>query len=69
MKTTVEPTADEQVAAHAKRLALELECMLLGCTCAAGVSWWASANEALAAYQECVDRLYPQEHVSPLGKE
>ena len=69
MKTNVEPTADEQVAAHAKRLALELECLLLGCTCTAGVRWWRSAHEALENYRADLDRLYPQDHVSPLGKE
>ncbi len=53
-----------EVAAHAKRLALELECVLLNPT-----EFWGSAHEALSAYQAAVDRLYPQEHVSPLGKD
>lgn len=63
-------SADAQIAAHAKRLALELECLLLDTNDTAAVSkWWNSANEALAQYQADVDRLYPQDHVSPLGKD
>ena len=59
-----------QVAAHAKRLALELECLLLSCEETAAVSkWWASAHAALGEYQDAIDRLYPQDHVSPLGKD
>lgn len=61
--------ADRQVAAHAKRLALELECLLLSCDTATATNWWTSAHEALANYQADIDRLYPQPHVSPLGKE
>lgn len=62
-------TADEVIASHAKRLALELECLLLDTRDTAAVSrWWASAHEALEQYQADVDRLYPQEHISPLGK-
>lgn len=61
---------DAQLAAHAKRLALELECLLLSCEESAVVSkWWASAHQALGEYQDEVDRLYPQDHVSPLGKD
>ena len=62
--------ADTQIAAHAKRLALELECLLLSCEETAVVSkWWASAHQALCEYQDDIDRLYPQDHVSPLGKD
>lgn len=61
---------DAQIAAHAKRLAMELECLLLSCEETAVVSkWWASAHQALGEYQDDIDRLYPQDHVSPLGKE
>lgn len=52
--------ADEVIAAHAKRLALELECLLLSCGDTAAVSrWWDSAHEALALYRADLDRLYP----------
>jgi hypothetical protein len=48
------------VASHAKRLALELECLLLSCNDSAAVSkWWDSAHEALDAYRADIDRLYP----------
>ena len=61
---------EEIIAAHAKRLALELECLLLSCEETAVVSkWWASAHMALGEYQDDIDRLYPQPHVSPLGKD
>ena len=70
MRAPVEQSADAQIAAHAKRLALELECLLLDTKDTAAVSkWWDSANEALAQYQADIDRLYPQDHVSPLGKD
>ena len=66
----VELEKEAQIAAHAKRLALELECLLLSCEETAVVSkWWASAHQALGEYQDDVDRLYPQDHVSPLGKD
>ena len=62
--------ADREVAAHAKKLALELECLLLSCEETAVVSkWWASAHMALKEYQDDIDRLYPQDHVSPIGKD
>ncbi len=60
---------EEQIAAHAKRLALELECLLLDANHPAVSRWWNSAHEALDQYRADVDRLYPQEHVSPLGKD
>ena len=62
--------ADREIAAHAKKLALALECLLLSCEETAVVSkWWASAHMALGEYQDDIDRLYPQDHVSPLGKD
>ena len=61
---------DREIAAHAKKLALALECLLLSCEETAVVSkWWASAHMALGEYQDDIDRLYPQDHVSPLGKD
>ena len=61
---------EAQIATHAKRLALELECLLLSCEETAVVSkWWASAHQALGEYQDDIERLYPQEHISPLGKD
>jgi hypothetical protein len=52
--------AEAVVAAHAKRLALELECLLLDCKDTAAVSkWWDSAHEALDQYRADLDRLYP----------
>ncbi len=60
---------EEQISAHAKRLALELECLLLDANHPAVSRWWNSAHEALEQYRADVDRLYPQEHVSPLGKD
>ena len=62
--------AEMEIAAHAKKLALALECLLLSCEETSVVSkWWASAHMALGEYQDDVDRLYPQDHVSPLGKD
>lgn len=61
---------EEVIASHAKRLALELECLLLSCEETAVVSkWWASAHISLGEYQDDVERLYPQPHVSLLGKD
>lgn len=61
---------DHQIAAHAKRLALELECLLLSIKDTAAQGWWwETAHEALEQYQADIDRLYPQDHVSPLGKD
>lgn len=57
---------DREIASHAKRLALELECLLLDCKDSV---WWKSGHEALDNYQKAVDTLYPQDHVSPLGKD
>jgi hypothetical protein len=42
----------ESYAAQAKRLAMELECLMLSCKDDAAVStWWDSANEALEAFR------------------
>ena len=61
---------DRQVAGHAKRLALELECLLLSTRdSAAQARWWESAHEALQLYQDDIDALYPQDYVSPMGKD
>lgn len=43
----------ESYAAQAKRLAMELECLMLSCKDNAAVStWWDSANEALEAFRD-----------------
>lgn len=47
-----------------KRLALDLECVLLNRD-----KWWDQAHESLQAYRDLMDAWYPQEHVSPLGKD
>lgn len=61
---------ESQIASHAKRLALELESLLLATHDTEAVStWWQSAYQAMHNYQDDVDRLYPQDHVSPLGKD
>lgn len=58
----------EAMESHAKRLALSLECLLLECKDIQAVSkWWDLSHVALTEYQAAIDRLYPQEHVSPLG--
>lgn len=53
---------DAVFAAHAKRLALELECLLLDTKDTAALSrWWDSANEALYAYRAETDAAMQQE--------
>lgn len=53
---------EAELAGHAKRLALELECLLTSTRDTAIQSrWWDSAHEALAQYQEAVDRLYSRD--------
>jgi len=47
-----------ELAGHAKRLAMELECVLLAMRDPQMFRWWNSAMEALGQYQEAVDRLY-----------
>lgn len=70
MELNEECFKDHQIAAHAKRLALELECLLTSTKDTAAQSrWWASAHEALDQYQAALDELYPQPYVSPLGKD
>lgn len=65
-----QPSPDEVIASHAKRLALELEGMLLECEDTSATSkWWGSAYQAIHNFHDDVDRLYPQDHVSPLGKD
>ena len=65
-----QPSADEVIASHAKRLALELEGVLLECEDTSATSkWWGSAYQAIHNFHDDVDRLYPQNHVSPLGKD
>ena len=65
-----QPSADEIIASHAKRLALELEGVLLECEDTSATSkWWGSAYQAIHNFHDDVDRLYPQDHVSPLGKD
>ena len=54
----------DELEAIAKRLALDLECMILD-----PVSWRNSSFQSLQDYQDMMDRWYPQEHVSPLGKD
>lgn len=61
---------EEIIASHAKRLALELEGMLLECEDTSATSkWWNSAYQAIHNFHDDIDRLYPQPHISPLGKD
>ena len=53
-----------ELEALAKRLALDLECVLLNRD-----KWWDQAHETLQAYRDLMDEWYPQEHVSPRGKD
>ena len=54
----------EQLEALTKRLALDLECVLLNRD-----QWFDMAHETLQAYRDLMDAWYPQETVSPLGKD
>lgn len=47
-----------------KRLALDLECVLLNRD-----KWWDQAHETLQSYRDLMDAWYPQDHISPLGKD
>lgn len=68
-ENTAESSADAEIASHAKRLALELECLLLSCGDTAAVTkWWDSAHEALEKYRAAIDRLYPPEHPTFMGE-
>lgn len=49
-----------------KRMALDLECLTLDPTSA---RWHDTAVESLQAYRDLMDAWYPQDHVSPLGKD
>jgi len=69
-KQSSQPSPDEIIAGHAKRLAMDLECMLLASDPGVAVNrWWAEAQTSLDNYKTDIDRLYPQDHVSPLGKD
>ena len=49
-------TSDDLFEAIAKRLALELECLLLSCGDTAATSrWWDSAHEALQMHRDAID--------------
>lgn len=51
--------ADAEIASHAKRLALELECLLLSTKDTAAVTkWWDTAHEALQAYHDACREVY-----------
>ena len=54
----------DELEAITKRLALDLECVLLNQD-----RWWDQAHETLQAYRDMMDAWYPQDHVSPLGKD
>ena len=55
-----QPSPDEIIAGHAKRLALDLECMLLASDPGVAVNrWWAEAQTSLDNYKTDIDRLYP----------
>ena len=46
----------ETYAAQAKRLAMELECLLIDCKDTAAVSkWWDSAHDALAEFRKVIE--------------
>jgi hypothetical protein len=60
---------EEQIAAHAKRLALELECLLLSCNNASvAAKHWSQAHDALHDYNKTIAEVYSDNYVSPLGK-
>ena len=44
--------------ATAKRLALELECLILSCDLPAASKWWDSAHEALELHRQLIRELY-----------
>ena len=50
----------------AKRMALDIECLTLDPTSA---RWHDAAVESLQSYRDLMDDWYPQDHVSPLGKD
>ena len=50
----------------AKRMALDLECLTLD---PQNAHWHDTANESLQRFRDLMDAWYPQDHVSPLGKD
>lgn len=53
----------ETIANHAKRLALELECLLSDHAMIPAISrWFESATDALQEYQEAIDQVYQPFH-------
>ena len=63
-RESLEQKRFETLEALAKRLALDLECLLLD-----PVGWYRLAHESLQSYRDLMDKWYPQEHVSPFGKD
>ena len=53
----------DELEALTKRMALDLECVLLT------NGWWDESHKTLQAYRDLMDKWYPQDYVSPLGKE
>ena len=49
-----------------KRMALDLECLTLD---PQNAHWHDTANESLQRFRDLMDAWYPQDHVSPLGKD
>lgn len=43
---------------NAKRLALELECLLLSCDLPAASKWWDSAHEAMELHRQLISSIY-----------
>ena len=56
----------DELEALAKRMAFDLECLLLA---PQEVRWQDTANQSLQAYRDLMDQWYPQDDVSPLGKD
>jgi hypothetical protein len=50
----------EAVWMDAKRLAMELECLLMSCDLPAASKWWDSANEALELHRQLIKQQYEQ---------
>lgn len=42
----------------AKRLALELECLLMSCDLPAASKWWGSAHEAMELHRQLIADIY-----------
>lgn len=43
---------------NAKRLALELECLIMSCDLPAASKWWASAHEAMELHRQLIADIY-----------